>query len=227
MENSVLQKNITIWDAIYKSGGYLLKYPCEDLVVAVSRLLSGVQPKNNRLLDIGFGSGNNLEFFAGRGFQCFGVDISSCALTMVQTRLASAGLHAELKITTDNRYPFADDFFDIVIAWHVLSYNDETSLEIALSEIRRVLKKNGGVFLATFPTYKEFRIAQGKKIAHNTFEFICSNSNQNGTIVIAAENEQDVRKIFSGFSILDIGYSEITVKGMTNSHWLICGENVL
>lgn len=226
MGDNVSQKNTSIWERIYAGGeaGSNLEYPCEDLVVAVNRYLSKLKSKGQKLLAIGFGSGNNLAFLARKGFDCYGIDVSSAAIEIARKRLSKEGLRAELKlITRENGYPFEDSFFDIVIAWHVLSYNNEESLLKALAEIRRVLKP-GGVMLATFPTFQDFCITQGKKIARNTFELICEGTNQKGAIVVAAENVEAVRTIFSSFANLEIGYSEISVKGVTTSHWLIYGN---
>ena len=65
MEHNSFKKNTLIWEDIYKSGGAgaNLQYPCEDLVVAASRYLSKFNASETRLLDIGFGSGNNILMF--------------------------------------------------------------------------------------------------------------------------------------------------------------------
>lgn len=225
MNNKVFQKNTSIWENIYKDGGSgaNLKYPCEDLVVSVSRYLSGAERKGKKVLEIGFGSGNNLTHLIDQGFDCYAVDVSKAAVELAKKRLSQEGLKAHLEVVEANKYPYKDDFFDIVCAWHVLSYNDEESLSKAIAEIYRVLKP-GGIILATFPTFKEFRVVHAKRISTKTFEFAYKGSNQNGAIVTAAETKKDVLDLFSSFADLEIGYSEITVKDITNSHWLIYGS---
>ena len=46
--------------------------------------------------------------------------------------------------------PYSDDCFDVIIAWQVLNYNDESGFRSAISEIDRVLKP-GGMFIGTMP----------------------------------------------------------------------------
>lgn len=226
MENIPVKNNSNMWEAIYKerTSGSFLKYPCEDLVVSVNRYLSSPELKGARVLDVGFGSGNNLSLLASRGFDCYGVDISKSAVEVAKERLQKEGLKAKLEVVTGSKYPFKDGFFDCVVTWHVLSYNDEEGVRRVIPELKRVLKKTG-ILLATFPTFKDFRIAKGKRLKNNTFIFNCPGSNQDGAMVTAAQTEEQVRDIFSAFEIMEIGYSEITVKGITNSHWLIFARN--
>ncbi|HOW43068.1 MAG TPA: class I SAM-dependent methyltransferase [Candidatus Omnitrophota bacterium] len=214
--------NTDIWEAIYKTGGAgaLLKYPCEDFVVSLNRYCGGL--KGAKLLYVGFGSGNNLLVAAEKGFDCYGVEVSASAVKIAHNRLKRAGLRARLSVIADNRYPFPDDYFDVVVAWHVLSYNDHAGLQKSLLEIKRVLKPAGRL-LATFPTYKEDRAARGRRIAANTFVYANAGSNQAGAVITAAKTKSAVRSIFKMFSGLETGYSEITAKGITNSHWLISG----
>lgn len=227
MSNQTFQVNTDIWENIYSKNlaGAHLKYPCEDFIVTVSRHLLKNDVDSRKVLDVGCGSGNNLEFLSEVGFECYGLDVSASALEISRERLRQKGLGATLKQLREDRiYPFQNDFLDVVIAWHVLSYNDEECLMRVMKEIKRVLKP-GGVLLATFPTFKEYRLVQSKQITKNTFEFVAEGSNQKGVIVIGAEKEEDVREIFNEFSDLDIGYSEISIRGITNSHWLVVGKN--
>jgi ubiquinone/menaquinone biosynthesis C-methylase UbiE len=214
--------NTRIWESIYKTGGAgsLLKYPCEDFVVSLNRYFSGCEAAGKKLLYVGFGSGNNLIVAADKGFDCCGVEVSRSALRIARRRLAQNGLQARLYTVANNRYPFADNCFDVVVAWHVLSYNDGPGVRNALLEIKRVLKPSGRL-LATFPTYREDRAAHGRQIAKGTFEYSNAASNQKGAIITAARTKGEVRKLFSMFSGIETGYSEITVKGIRNSHWLV------
>ncbi|MBI2500096.1 MAG: class I SAM-dependent methyltransferase [Deltaproteobacteria bacterium] len=147
--------------------------------------------------------------------------ISRSAVETASENLAGEGLRAVLKPIENHHYPFPDHFFDIVVAWNSLPYTDEESLQSALSEVKRTLKP-GGMFFATFATFKDSRVTEGRKISERTFEVTLSN--QKGSVIHAAKDEEQVRKLFGLFERLEIGYSEITVKGVTISHWILYGR---
>lgn len=220
MHNLAAQKNSVVWERIYskREAGSTQNYPCEDLVITINRYCSGLDASSMKLLDVGFGCGNNLKFLARKGFDCYGVEVSRSAVTTAVQNLAEEGLQAVLKPIENHRYPFSDHFFDIVVAWNSLPYTDEESLQSALSEIKRTLKP-GGMFFATFATFKDSRVTEGRKISEETFEVTISN--QGGSVVHAARDEDHLRKLFGRFDNFGIGYSEITVKGVTISHWIL------
>lgn len=221
--NNTLENNQNIWEKIYAQNQDILKYPCEDLVVAFYRSVSGKNLQQMNCLDIGFGSGNNLEFLANTGLSCYGVEISQSAIDITSHRLKKLNLKANLDLSKGNILPYSDQFFDLVIAWHVLSYNDEESLSTSINEIIRVLKP-GGRFLAAISTYDQVMVTRSEKIREGIFRFKQNSSNQDGVVVLAAKTKEDAQNLFKQFDNLDVGYSEITFKGITNAHWLIYGE---
>ncbi len=87
-----------------------------------------------RILDVGCGTGANLEMLADFG-QAEGVDVSDDALEFCRTK----GLKARKGLA--EKLPFADESFDIATALDVVEHLDD---DIAgLKEMRRILKKGG------------------------------------------------------------------------------------
>lgn len=87
-----------------------------------------------KILDVGCGTGANLEMLAGFG-EAEGVDVSDDALEFCKAKNLKAhkGLAEEL--------PFADGSFDIVTALDVVEHLDD---DVAgLKEMHRILKKGG------------------------------------------------------------------------------------
>ena len=103
------------------------------------------------VLDVGCGNCDLVRFLAGNiAKQAVGIDIGS------------GEIHEETKSSGDNTYhsadcvkgdahsmdSFSDERFDAVVTVH--AFHELSNPKIALSEIRRVLKPNGTLFIADF-----------------------------------------------------------------------------
>ena len=98
---------------------------------------------NRRILDVGCGTGGNLEMLEKFG-AAEGVDVSDDALEFCQSK----GLTVHKGLA--EKLPFADETFDVVTALDVVEHLDD---DIAgLSEMHRVLKI-GGVTLIFVPAF--------------------------------------------------------------------------
>ncbi len=96
-----------------------------------------------KILDIGCGTGKNVETFASLG-QAWGIDKSKNAINYCHKR----GLKTIQKSNV-YRIPFAQKKFDLITLLDVLEHVAENK---ALNEIKRVLKNNGYLIL-TVPAY--------------------------------------------------------------------------
>ena len=99
------------------------------------------------LLDAGCGTGGFLRFAleAGAPARMCGVDISSAAIELAQTRVPTAGLHVAPAWET----PFEDDAFDLIVMNDVLQHLPEDRVGDTLAEFRRLLRPDGALFLRT------------------------------------------------------------------------------
>jgi len=99
--------------------------------------------KKPKILDIGCGTGKNLEILSALG-TAWGIDISKEAIIFCKKR----GLD-RVSLCTAERTNFPSSSFDLVTLFDVLEHtNDEKSI----SEIFRILKSNGLVIL-TVPAF--------------------------------------------------------------------------
>ncbi len=106
-----------------------------------------------KLLDIGCGEGNDLNYFKGLGAEIYGIDINTIAVKIAQERF-SLDEH-NIKANNASTIHFPDSTFDIVTSNYVLQSIEE--IAPVFKEINRVLKPGGEfVFLATHPMRQYF-----------------------------------------------------------------------
>ena len=95
------------------------------------------------ILDFGCGSGRWVEFFCNLGAKYIGADISDEMIELSNSRYPGQ----EFIALQDNTMPLADDSCDCVFSIAVIHHNRPPEQEAILSEIARVLKPNGYLFL--------------------------------------------------------------------------------
>jgi SAM-dependent methyltransferase len=98
-----------------------------------------LQGRAPRILDVGCGTGANLEMLAQFG-DAEGVDVSEDALAFCRARGLTRVTHGAAE-----RLPYADDSFDLVTALDVVEHLDDDAS--GLCEMRRVLRRNGRALL--------------------------------------------------------------------------------
>jgi ubiquinone/menaquinone biosynthesis C-methylase UbiE len=154
------------WSAARKKSaqsGEELLWPSETLVrLFKGPYISGLdhrQCEGKRVIDIGFGSGNNLLFLATAGLSLAGTEVHEDICQAVTTRIAEYGFEADLRVGTNRAIPFDDNQFDFLVSWNVLHYEDnEADIQQALAEYGRVLKPGGRLFVSTTgPEHKILR----------------------------------------------------------------------
>ncbi len=90
--------------------------------------------KNGLILDIGCGGGN--EILAKKG-RCIGVDFSTSSLKNAKK------IYSDVIKASINNLPFKDNLFESVVSLDVLGHIPAKEKDVVISEISRVLKKDG------------------------------------------------------------------------------------
>ena len=96
--------------------------------------LTRLAGKNGRVLDLGCGGGWRLFTRIG---PVVGVDVSQLSLQ------SATGLYSGAVLASLTALPFADECFDYIVSLDVLGHIPLESKDLALREIRRVLKTGG------------------------------------------------------------------------------------
>jgi len=165
------------WNKIYKEGSEKYTYynflePHKDMPMICNFFEKrGIR----KVLDLGCGAGRNLIYLAKKGFDVYGIDISPEGITVIQKILKNEKLTSSLKIgDVFKRLPYPDDMFDAVVSVQVLQHGTEEKIKKAISEINRILRPGGIIFITLCGRYTKGKIRKilvqtAKKIAQNTF----------------------------------------------------------
>lgn len=147
--------------------------------------------KKGRLLDAGCGSGKYSLPLRMRGFDVVAADVSLKALKMAGERSASLKLDIGLLAANVYQMPFSGGSFDIIWCYGVLQHLLLKERESAISEFRRLLKKDGLLFIEVMG-HGDMRYG-GREIEPDTF------SRKNG-IIYHYFNRTELEELLSGFS---------------------------
>ena len=119
-----------------------LNAPLREIAVRVSGVGRG-----SRVLDVGCGTGTQLERYAAAGCDVAGIDTSPAMLARARERLGSA---ADLRLADAQRIPFQDAMFDVVTATLVLHELRPLEREAVGKEMARVLTDSGRMLVIDF-----------------------------------------------------------------------------
>ncbi|HEY9759833.1 MAG TPA: class I SAM-dependent methyltransferase [Oculatellaceae cyanobacterium] len=144
------------WTPYYRqsaSDGTALMWPSETLIrLFKGSYVPGLEKDyaGKKILDVGFGGGNNLPLYASLGLKISGTEVSQDICDAAGQQMQSLNHECDLRIGTNRSLPFEENEFDFLVSWNVLHYEDnESDISKGLSEYRRVLKPSGRLFVST------------------------------------------------------------------------------
>ena len=105
-------------------------------------------PKDKKVLDVGFGNGIMLLEFARAGAEVYGLETENSLLNLALDRFSGNNVKAALMTYDGKSFPFADNFFHYAYSTSVLEHMSYP--EAVISEIFRTLVP-GGRFYLSFP----------------------------------------------------------------------------
>ncbi len=190
------------WDDIFTKRGKVFTNPHQDMErLTIIFKESGAQ----RVLDLGCGTGRHLLFFSKKGFDVYGLDKSPKGLEIAKNWLDEEKLSAKLTHQRiDQRLPYANDFFDVIISIQVIHHNLMKEILFSVREIERVLKPKGFIFI-TVPFLQAFNVKNGKwtlkKVEKRTY--IPQSGPEKG-LPHHFFTTAELKRVFSAFELLEI-----------------------
>lgn len=139
-----------------------------------------IQP-GQRVLDVGCGRGEVAFNLAAIGAFAVGVDYSSSALrlaTSMRTEHAELADDVALTMCDAKQLPFRSQSFDAAFMLDVVEHLQTWELQLALTEVRRLLRPDGALYIHTMPNARFYhyvypvlrvlsRVTRGKRLPHD------------------------------------------------------------
>jgi len=107
-------------------------------------------PKKGRFLELGCGAGEMSLWFAEKGFEVYGIDISPTAVVWAKEKAAVRKIKADFRVgSVLDLSEFPDNYFDYILDGHCLHCIIGDDRRKFLSKALRVLKPGGFFFSET------------------------------------------------------------------------------
>tara|TARA_A100001388_G_scaffold195361_1_gene147342 strand:- start:828 stop:1496 length:669 start_codon:yes stop_codon:yes gene_type:complete len=208
-----------IWDKIYSRKEQCNKYPFDNIVTILFKLLpllKGVEKP--KVLEIGCGVGNNLISAAKEGYSVFGIDASKYAIDMAKDLFNENKIKGELNVGSFSSIPYQDSYFDLIIERAALSLAPREIAKKTILEVNRVLKKNGFFYSEIYSDKAKFKtkIHSGK--------YLISEGPYEGVGQIFFYDESNLKSLLKSFTIIENSHVERNFlegkwEGLSDCHW--------
>ncbi len=173
-----------------------------------------------RLLDLGCGLGRHSILFDSRGFKVTAIDLSEYGVNHLREWQKKNGVNFRAVVGDMKKLPFADNSFDCIYSYHVITHSDTEGVKQIMSEIHRVLKPGGEIYFDLLSKAAwHFRQPEFPHIDENTIRFV--GGPEDGIPHFFAD-EAMVRELLKDFSLNVLRHVETLKTPLYNAagtHW--------
>lgn len=182
----------------------------------------------NNILDLGCGLGRHAILFGKMGFEVNACDLSEYAINHLNEWSKKENLNINTKVCNMLDLKYNDNSFDCIFSYHVISHTDTIGARKVFSEIKRVLKPNGEVFLTlcSKDTWS-FKEAGFPHIDPNTI--VKTDDGPEKGIPHFYVDLDDLKELLNGFEIINIRHIDdifYTDKFNHSKHYFIYAKNI-
>ena len=219
-----------LWEEIFSTRAWG-RYPPEDLIRFCGQRFYARQPRSDvKLLEVGFGTGANLWYFAREGFGVHGLEGSEAGAAQARKRLDTElpgwdrGDTSRLRVgDMCDPLPWADNHFDAVIDNDAVTCVDHDSACRVYAQMHRVARPGGWLYVRT-PAAGTWGDGSGEACGHNAWR--CSEGPFAGTGVVRFASESDLAQLFKPWNVLQIEQVSRTMENRSKVHaeWVIIAK---
>lgn len=179
-----------------------------------------------KFLDLGCGLGRHSIYFAQKGFDVNSVDLSEYGVNNLKQWTEKEKLDINAQVCDMLNLPFADNTFDCIMAYNVIYHTDTEGFIKVISEIKRVLKSGGELFITLISknTWSFQHVDQYKRVDENTI--LRDEHETELNVPHFYVNIDDVKKYFTDFEFVQVPVEE-TEYNMENTEYFSRHFNVI
>ena len=177
----------------------------------------------NKLFDLGCGIGRHATLFAKNGFKVSASDLSQDGIKKLNDIIKQKNLDITTKVADMLSLPYKDGSFDCLIAFHAIYHTDDSGIRKTISEIKRVLKREGEAFI-TFNSQNSsaYKDQDNKHLTKNT---IVKSGGHEAGIPHYYATKDDIEKLLVSFEIIEFSYKEEYYSDYTGAHYFVLIKN--
>ena len=216
-----------LWEEIFSTRAWG-RYPPEDLIRFCAQRFYARQPRSDvKLLEVGFGTGANLWYFAREGFGVHGLEGSEAGAAQARQRLDTElpgwnrGDADRLRVgDMCEPLPWADNHFDAVIDNDAVTCVDHDSACRVYAQMHRVARPGAWLYVRT-PAAGTWGDGTGEAHGHNAWR--CSEGPFAGTGIVRFASEADLSALFKPWNVLQFEQVSRTLENRSKVHaeWVI------
>ncbi len=195
------------WDRIFKKTDVDYSRLVERDLSDIIRKLKGYSVK--KVLDLGCGYGHWSIIIAKEGFDVMAVDISSEAISRLDSYISEIELDIKTKVMPAQRLNRLDEKFDCIISNSVLDHLKYSDTEKVVSHIKKKLNKDGIAYVSF----------DGKDKSHDRYKSL-----EDGTRVYQEGrkkgmkwryySEEEIIDLFSDMKIIELNRTQSGKRGI-------------
>lgn len=222
-----VKNNILKYESLYEAG-HNHDYPNLDFVRLERKFL---RSKNKtKILDFGFGSGENIIHLLKKNYDVYGVETSKSAIKLVEFKLKHLNKKNIIKNLSllsqkDKKLKFDNNFFDSIACISVISLlQSKRNIQILINEFFRILKPGGKLLIDMNGPKGDFKKG-GKFINDDEYEYNLQNKRK--IRIYAPKNAKSFKNLFNNFKIIEIGEVYFKYFEFKNHEFIACLEKPL